>query len=58
VSALCPILLSVETSHAPSPVDRCLGLDRSERRCRPRPVQSPFRTRSTGWCGWSVPVGA
>src|SRR6185312_3684919 len=39
VSALCPILLSVETSHAPSPVDRCLGLDCSERRCRPRPVQ-------------------
>src|SRR6185312_11154437 len=37
VSALCPILLSVETSHAPSPADRRLGLDCAERRCRPRP---------------------
>jgi len=31
--------MSVETSYAPSPAHRCLGLDRSERRCRPRPVQ-------------------
>src|SRR6185312_1950560 len=46
---LCPLCvrfcMSVETSHAPSPAHRCLGLDRCERRCRPRPVQSSFRTR-------------
>src|SRR6185437_10226451 len=52
-SVLCPLCtrcvrfsMSVETSHTPSPVHRCPGLDRPERRCRPRPVQSSFRTRS------------
>jgi len=46
-SVLCPLcprcvrfFMSVETSYAPSPTHRCLGLDRCERRCRPRPVQS------------------
>src|SRR6185437_14106511 len=41
-SVLCPpcprfvrFSMSVETSYAPSPAHRCLGLDRSERRCRP-----------------------
>src|SRR6185437_15029641 len=39
--------MSVETSYATSPAHRCLWLDRCERRCWPRPVQSSFRTRST-----------
>src|SRR5579862_8013309 len=46
-SVLCPLcprfvrfFMSLETSYAPSPAHRCLGLDRCERRCRPRPVQS------------------
>src|SRR5579872_3222393 len=48
---LCPrfvrFFMSVETSYAPSAAHRCLGLDRPERRCPPRPVQSSFRMRST-----------
>src|SRR6185437_752760 len=47
VSALCPLLHERGAHHATSPADRCLGLDCAERRCRPRPVQSSFRTRST-----------